>query len=156
MPGDKPRDASSRPQSKQATASAAEWGRVFFKRLRLEFAETAADLPRDATHEEFGLAMVCALNSVFAESGIPPEQVRVLLADWVSRLSTPASHGEWSEAKNARRLELIDKSIQGQLSQAEAAELDQLTACLRATFDTEEMVPLEGAKQLHQRLLDQY
>ena len=35
----------------------------------------------------------------------------------------------------------------------ESIELDHLTALLRSVFDTEEMVPLAGARRLHRQLL---
>lgn len=61
---------------------------------------------------------------------------------------------EWTGEKNKRRVALIDKLIQQSLSPDEAAELDRLTDNMRHHLDTEELVPTEGARQLHRRLLN--
>jgi hypothetical protein len=50
-------------------------------------------------------------------------------AAFASELS--ADNGEWNDAKNGRRCELIDKDIQGTLSAAERRELESLTQGMR-------------------------
>jgi hypothetical protein len=62
--------------------------------------------------------------------------------------------GEWNETKNARRCELIDKDIQGKLSLEEQQELDSLTQQFRAYRHRVAPLPLEGARKLHQQLLE--
>jgi PAS domain S-box-containing protein len=60
---------------------------------------------------------------------------------------------EWSEAKNARRCELIDRKIQETISTDEAAELDDLQGALRAHLDVVAPLPMDGAKKLHAELM---
>jgi hypothetical protein len=60
---------------------------------------------------------------------------------------------DWTRERNDRRVALIDKFIQGELTPEESVELEQLTEYMRTHFDTEAAVPLEGAKRLHRRLL---
>jgi PAS domain S-box-containing protein len=60
---------------------------------------------------------------------------------------------EWSEAKNARRCELIDRKIQNTLSTREAAELDKLQEALRAYIDRVAPLPMEGPQKLHAELV---
>ncbi len=59
----------------------------------------------------------------------------------------------WSEAKNARRCELIDRKIQNTISTQEAAELGELQEALRAYLDRVAPLPMEGAKKLHAELM---
>lgn len=65
------------------------------------------------------------------------------------RLADP----EWSEAKNTRRCELIDRKIQNRLSPIEAAELHELQETLRAYLDRVAPLPMEGALTLHAELV---
>jgi len=60
---------------------------------------------------------------------------------------------EWTQEKADRRCELIDKQIQRTISSHEQIELERLTEELCAHVDTEENVPLAGARRLHARLL---
>jgi len=65
-----------------------------------------------------------------------------------------AANGGWDETKNARRCDLIDKDIQGAIDDAERLELELLTRALRLHRRQIAPLPLAGAKQLHQSLLD--
>ena len=78
-------------------------------------------------------------------------KVREEIAD---RLVPNDGDAAWSSQKNARRLALIDKKIQQTITPKEAIELLRLTKQMRVHCDSEEMVPLEGARRLHRRLLD--
>jgi PAS domain S-box-containing protein len=60
---------------------------------------------------------------------------------------------EWSDAKNARRCELIDRKIQNTISIEESAELEHLQEALRAYLDRVAPLPMEGAKKLHAELV---
>lgn len=64
-----------------------------------------------------------------------------------------ADAGEWTEEKNARRCELIDRKIQERITADEAEELDRLQQALRRYLDCVAPLPLEGAKRLHAKLL---
>jgi PAS domain S-box-containing protein len=65
----------------------------------------------------------------------------------------PSADSEWSEAKNARRCELIDRKIQNTISTREATELDELQEALRAYLDRVAPLPMEGSQKLHAELV---
>ena len=66
-----------------------------------------------------------------------------------------ASHlpEEWSEEKNNRRCDLIDRQIEGNLSPEERIELDDLQRQAIAYRDLMVPLPTEGARRLHRELL---
>jgi hypothetical protein len=64
-----------------------------------------------------------------------------------------AANGVWTEEKNTRRCELIDKDIQGPLADAERSELELLTRALRFHRRKVSPLPVAGAQHLHQALL---
>jgi hypothetical protein len=67
---------------------------------------------------------------------------------------TPADDTEeWSNTKNARRIYLIDKEIDGSITSEEAIELEALTRQMRRYVDKVAPLPLESARKLHQELL---
>jgi hypothetical protein len=53
---------------------------------------------------------------------------------------------------NKRRFELIDREIQGTISDSEKSELLQLTQLLRERIDADANLPLQGARTLHSYL----
>ena len=60
---------------------------------------------------------------------------------------------EWTEEKNARRCQLIDRKIQEVITADESKELEWLQQALRQYLDRVAPLPLEGAKRLHAQLL---
>jgi hypothetical protein len=60
-----------------------------------------------------------------------------------------AANGAWDEIKNARRCELIDKDLQGEIDEAERRELELLTRLLRLHRQKSAPLPIVGATQLH-------
>lgn len=62
--------------------------------------------------------------------------------------------GEWADAKNHRRCQLIDKEIDGTLTPPEAAELQQLQRAMLRYRHKVAPLPLAAARQLHQELLE--
>ncbi len=66
----------------------------------------------------------------------------------------PTTNGPWNESKNARRCELIDKDIQGTIDETERRELELLTREMRVHRRRVAPIPIEGAKHLHQLLLE--
>ena len=104
------------------------------------------------------------MSSVFTEYTQVWEQVRQwptdlrknLADEIIQSLATvqSAPEGEWNETKNARRVQLIDKEIQATLTAAEAVELEVLQKQVEAYRDRVAPIPLEGARTLHQRLLE--
>jgi hypothetical protein len=87
-----------------------------------------------------------------------PTELRQDLAEELARslaADLAAPLGEWSDAKNERRCELIDKDIQGALDAAERRELESLTQQLRAHRRSVAPIPITGAARLHEQLLEQ-
>ena len=62
--------------------------------------------------------------------------------------------GDWSDELNERRIELIDKDIQGNITKEESAELAGLQCKAIAFRDRVAPLPIEGARRLHQQLLE--
>jgi hypothetical protein len=63
--------------------------------------------------------------------------------------------GDWTEAKNARRCELIDREIEGLLTADEASELTRLQQEMLRHRRRVAPLPLDDARRLHQQLLEQ-
>ncbi|MBW3599647.1 MAG: hypothetical protein KY475_20550 [Planctomycetes bacterium] len=61
--------------------------------------------------------------------------------------------GRWSEEKEARRRELIDKDIAGVITLEQAAELAILNREGNEHYDKIAPRPMDGARRLHQELL---
>ena len=75
----------------------------------------------------------------------------------VAHLSLNKQHddsSEWSEEKNARRCELIDKEIDGDIGEDERRELETLQRQALEHLDRVAPWPVEGGRRLHQRLLE--
>jgi len=65
----------------------------------------------------------------------------------------PTTQDEWSDAKNVRRCELIDRKYAGTLTPQEAIELAGLQEEMIRYRDSVAPLPLEDARRLHQELL---
>ncbi len=66
----------------------------------------------------------------------------------------PEATGEWSDAKNDRRIDLIDKDVLGTIQPAERSELELLTLEMRAHRRRVMPIPMNGAQKLLQQLLE--
>ena len=140
--------------SESVTADAIDWGNQFVKLLELEYTNAAALLPAEARWAEFRRVMLRAVVATLVESGADPDEISRLLQQGVPLDHDVDKNAGWTSECNARRVTLIDKMIQQTLSAEEAVELDRLTARLRLHVDKEELVPIEGARRLHRRLLE--
>ncbi|MCZ6775832.1 MAG: hypothetical protein O7D34_05185 [Ignavibacteria bacterium] len=69
--------------------------------------------------------------------------------------SREPSELEWTEAKNQRRCQLVDKEIDGTISVVEKSELNRLQAEMLAYRRKVAPLPLEDLRELHQELLRQ-
>ena len=67
---------------------------------------------------------------------------------------TPADAGDWTEAKNTRRYELIDRKYAGTLTPQESIELAGLQEEMLRYRQRVAPLPLEEARRLHQELLE--
>ena len=65
-----------------------------------------------------------------------------------------SNDGEWSEEQNDRRIALIDKDIQGNITTEERVELAELQRHAVAYRDQVAPLPIEGARRLHRQLLE--
>jgi hypothetical protein len=86
-----------------------------------------------------------------------PSELRQDLAEEIAKslaAELPTTDGEWNDAKNERRCELIDKDIQGGLNAAERREFESLTQQMRVHRRTVAPIPIAGAIRLHQQLLE--
>ena len=101
-----------------------------------------------------------AANGIVIEYEAPdefigdPEEVVVSTSRWPLLWSPqePAST-QWSEEKNDRRCQLIDKEIEGTLSAFEQMELGQLQAEMLKHRRSVAPLPLDDLRELHQELL---
>jgi hypothetical protein len=74
---------------------------------------------------------------------------------WVVPASPPAGNEDeaWTEAKNQRRCELIDRKYAAGITPAEAVELAQLQEQMLRYRQRVAPLPLEDVRRLHQELL---
>lgn len=68
-------------------------------------------------------------------------------------LTDTSSDDEWTDEKDARRCELIDKDIAGTITESEKVELHILQQQGNEHYDRVAPPPMEGARRLHQQLL---
>jgi type I restriction-modification system DNA methylase subunit len=66
----------------------------------------------------------------------------------------PPAEEEWTDAKNDRRAELIERKIAKTITPDEESEFEQLQAQLRHYRDRVAPLPLEEARRLHQELVE--
>ena len=74
---------------------------------------------------------------------------------WVVPAAPLTANGDepWTEAKNQRRCDLIDRKYAGSLTPPEAVELAQLQEQMLRYRQRIAPLPLEDARRLHQELL---
>jgi hypothetical protein len=70
-----------------------------------------------------------------------------------SVVSNGGDGSPWTEEKNARRCDLIDRKFAGGISPAEALELARLQAQMLRYRQQVAPLPLADARKLHQELL---
>ena len=85
-------------------------------------------------------------GSVVELNGLP-------LACLVPVVSAPEDGGAWTEVKNERRCDLIDKEIDGTLTSAEAIELQALQEAMLAYRNKVAPLPIAAVRKLHDELL---
>ncbi len=80
--------------------------------------------------------------------------IRLAIVRFVDQETHPGSNGAWSVELQSRRCELIDKDIAGIATAAERVELIELDRLANEHFDAVAPPPFQGARRLHQQLLD--
>ena len=89
-------------------------------------------------------------GAVLELSGRP---VACLMPPPITTNGSVAYPGDWTEAKNTRRCELIDRKYEGALTPEEGVELAGLQEEMLRYRQLVAPLPLEGARRLHQELL---
>lgn len=69
-------------------------------------------------------------------------------------INSAAPTSTWSEEGEHRRRELIDKDIQGTITDDEHIELERLDRLANDYFDRIAPPPMDGARRLHDRLIN--
>lgn len=134
------------------SALAVDWFIQFKKHFSIAFQDECDLIPAHASDSDLQKAAMKAAIETLRDSGMPDEVLLDALGDILQEARAPAK--EWTPALNQRRVELIDKDIQGEISFEEKIELSGLTRIMRQLVDTESNVPLKGAKALHKKLLE--
>lgn len=125
----------------------------FAVELEMNFVSTVSAPTSEDLMDAFRTAMMSSFIVTMQESGASSAEVAVLMKEALDRILVPGDD-PWDDAKNDRRIELIDLSIQQGLTPDESFELNQLTEQMRRHVDTEAAIPMEGARKLHKHLLD--
>lgn len=133
---------------------ALDWFRVFLKHLEIELIDSAGDLPAEAGSKDYALTALKAARRTLVESGLDHEQVLALFGRAAYAPIASKETRKWNSELNKRRFELIDKDIQGTISQTERLELADLTQLMRQHVDSDSNLPMQGAQRLHRHLLD--
>jgi len=105
---------------------------------------------RKALDERNGQPVYCVdveRQETFVLASAADERVRQLFGE-------ANGDGEWTEQKDARRCELIDKDIARTITEAERTELAGLERLANEYYDAIAPPPLDGARRLHQELLN--
>jgi hypothetical protein len=112
---------------------------------RLEEAVTHVNIDRqpDAVKQFFKSLALTPEGSVVEMNGKPLARM----------LPAGSRDPEWTDAKNVRRLTLIDRDIAGTITSDETLELELLQEDLQRHVELVAPLPLEYIRQLHQQLL---
>jgi hypothetical protein len=140
------------PESPEALSEAAnDWIRQFTRLFQLQAIEAGRDLAPDASISESQRATARALLATYFASGMELESALELLGQ--AAIERRSGVVGWNDALNQRRFKLIDREIQGLLTPAESIELAGLTKSMRDHVESETNLPMNGARALHQKLL---
>jgi hypothetical protein len=151
MTARKRREPESQGSRRTIGADADFWVRQFVKQFELHILEASHHLPPEANVVEFQMATARATLATFLESGMELESAMEMFGQ--ASLEAASADVGWSDALNQRRFALIDKDIQASLTPAETVELAGLTRIMRPHVDSEQNLPMDGARALHRKLL---
>jgi hypothetical protein len=147
------RQLESEPESSSETISeaASDWLYQFVKHFKFNFIDVSRKLPTDVDRLAFQRSALEAVLHTIEESGLSREETLALLGEVT--IGSSQESLRWTPELNARRFELIDKKIAGTLGLNERIELTRLTKAMRRAVETEANLPIEGARELHRRLV---
>lgn len=149
-----PREPASGLEHASIPEQADDWLRQFVRHLELHFIDTSSALPVNVSLRDLQKATLWAVFQTLRDSSSEIDDTAIveMVGQVLMERKLPAV--QWSPSLNQRRFELIDKEIQSTITLAEQIELAGLTHLMRAQLESEEALPLEGARMLHKRLLD--
>ena len=116
-----------------------EWLARFIREFELEFNVITRSLESYSGESEISRIVLYAVKRLLSESGMRTEEMLSIIAD---------DRYGWTDEKNARRFELIEKKMDDNLSGGEAWELESLTEQLRYSMKDVERSRVEFAKKL--------
>jgi len=99
------------------------------------------------------------LSAKAAEAGQEIAQViQAAVVQYVEDVDNGVSNGDgdWTDDKDARRCELIDKDIAGTITAVEHEELTRPERQANDHFDRVAPPPIDGARRLHQQLVTRH
>lgn len=131
-----------------------DWFRQFLKHLEIFMTEMGQQLPSNANSPELALAAMRAVKITLLDSGLDDKQILALFGHVAFENTDSSKSPKWTAELNKRRFELIDGDIQETLTVEERLELVGLTNLMREHVDSENNLPIEGAKKLHRYLTD--
>lgn len=134
--------------------AANEWLRLFLKHFEIHLVEHAQRLNAESLLRDLSLAALRAVKLTLLDSGLPAERLTELLGLVAFENAGTTETLQWNGQLNARRFALIDQEIQGTLSDNHKLELVALTQLMRLTIDSEQNLPMEGARKLHRILTE--
>jgi hypothetical protein len=148
MPCETPPESSRR----SIPESTDDWIRLFIKHLELNLADASLSLPANPSYPEIQETSIRTIFQTLLDSGTNTESILETMGQIL--LEQKPRSTSWNAELNQRRFELIDKEIQETISSEESIELAGLTNLMRNHVDSEENLPMKGAKELHRKLLE--
>jgi len=148
MPSETPPESSRR----SIPESADDWIRIFIKHLELNFADASLSLPANPSYPEIQETSIRAIFQTLLDSGTNTESILETMGQILLQQNPRSTN--WNSKLNQRRFALIDKQIQETITTDEIFELAGLTNLMRKHVDSEENLPMKGAKELHRKLLE--
>jgi hypothetical protein len=140
------------PPSETISGEAEFWFNQFLKHATFAFQDRCQSLDESPSHEDVQQVTIESLVDTLLESGASHESL--IAAVGKMAVERDSSSAAWTKAMNERRVDLIDRDLQEIATLEEQVELAKLTAIMRLALDTEDNIPLAGAKQLHEKLLN--
>ena len=131
-------------------SDALDWSVLFERHYREAFRINCFELTTDSTSENFQAAAAQAFISTLRDSGIEESSLIKIVGEAI--WGPTKVDEQWTEMKNIRRTDLIDKMFLDALTFEEQFELNSLTRIMRAALDTEANIPTAGVKKLYLEL----
>lgn len=136
-----------------------KWNRIRSQRMTYEFATAGSILAPFNTEDISGSPAIVSCATVIVAMVVGSDTKKEFVASNVEDdTSTGPSQptypgGDWTDEKNARRCELIDRKIEGSLGSKEKVELEYLQEEMLRHRRKVAPLPLADLRELHQELL---